>query len=284
MVILGASMTGKKQSGRVGQGDIQNVRAPGLRSVVLSATGLLLGAALAVGPAAADTVSIQGSTTFNARLIEPHLGAIEQAAGHRLSVTPNKSINGLIALLEGRTDLAMISAALDKEIAVTKSLKPNLPFERLKGLTIAQTRIAFATHPSNPVRTATMQTLTRVLTGEITNWAQLGGPDLAIRVVAVRDGGGVTVAVQSELLDGRPLAAPNMIRVESPKQVVKIIQQMPEGLGMAQLSLVEEAKLSELVTDRSVAQLLSVVSLGDPSPPALAVIEAMRAVAKQARH
>ncbi len=275
-------MTMEKQLGAAYQYRIQDVGAPSRRSVVLSTAAALLGTTLAFGPAAADTVSIQGSTTFNSRLIEPHLAAIEQAAGHRLSVTPNKSINGLVALLEGRTDLAMISAELEKEVAVVKSRKPNLPFDRLQGLTITKTRIAFATHPSNPVRTATLDVLARVLKGEITNWAQLGGPDLPIRVVAVRDGGGVTVAVQAQLLDGHPIAAPNMISVESPKQVVKIIQQMPEGLGMAQLALVEEAKLGELTTDGSIEQMLSVVSLGSPSPPALAVIQAMREIAKQA--
>lgn len=261
---------------------IQHVCAPRMRSVVRLTAAALLGAVVAVSPATAEIVRIQGSTTFNARLIEPHHSAIELAAGHQLSVTPNKSINGLLALLEGRTDLAMISAQLDKEMEVVKRRKPHLPIDRLQVFAISETRVAFAVHPSNPVRTATQAEVVRVLKGEITNWRQLGGPDLRIRVVAVREGGGVTVAVQSELLDGHPIAVPDMIRVDSPKQVVKIIQQLPEGLGLAQLSLVEEAKLGELATDGTISQVLSLVSLGDPSPPALAVIKAVREIAKQA--
>ena len=262
-------------------GCIQTVGASRLRSVVQLTTVALLFASFASGPAAADTVNIQGSTTFNARLIEPHIRAIEAAAGHRLNVTPNKSINGLIAVLEGRTDLAMISAELEGEIEAVKRLKSDLPFDRLQRTEIAKTRVAFATHPSNPMRTASLAVVARILRGEITNWAQLGGQDLVIRVVAVRDGGGVTVAVQSKLLGGRPITAPDMISVESSKQVVKIVEQLPGGLGIAQLSLVEEAKLEELKTDDTIAQLLSLVTLGNPNPPVLAVINAMREIAKQ---
>jgi hypothetical protein len=47
----------------------------------------------------ADT--IYGSTTFNSRLIEPYKGNIESATGRRLEVVANKSINGLMALVEG---------------------------------------------------------------------------------------------------------------------------------------------------------------------------------------
>ena len=63
-------------------------------------------------PVMAEPVSLQGSTTFCSRLIEPYRAAIEARAGHRLDVIGNKSIHGLVALLEGRTQLAMISSSL----------------------------------------------------------------------------------------------------------------------------------------------------------------------------
>ena len=79
----------------------------------------LVGAMLAITPttSTAEPLVIQGSTTFNARLLAPYKSAIESMSGVALTVIPNKSANGLIALLEGRADMAMISAPLEKEIA-----------------------------------------------------------------------------------------------------------------------------------------------------------------------
>ena len=53
-----------------------------------------------VFPAAAEDLTIQGSTTFNAGLLAPYLADIEAASGHTLAVIPNKSSLGLVALFE----------------------------------------------------------------------------------------------------------------------------------------------------------------------------------------
>ena len=71
---------------------------------------LALAFASSASIALADPITIQGSTTFARRLMEPFRAEIEKVTGHELTVLPNKSTPGLIALLEGRTHLAMISA------------------------------------------------------------------------------------------------------------------------------------------------------------------------------
>jgi ABC-type phosphate transport system substrate-binding protein len=90
------------------------------------------GVALLVGamfvPAAAENLTIQGSTTFNTMLLVSHRAAIEAASGHSLAVIPNKSSLGLVALMEGRADLAMISTSLQSEVAALRKQKAELPF------------------------------------------------------------------------------------------------------------------------------------------------------------
>jgi phosphate transport system substrate-binding protein len=273
-------MMAARRSGPVYQ-SIWRRFAASYRTAVLRIGIGLIGAVAPLLPATAETIEIQGSTTFSRRILEPNQRAIEEAAGHQLNVVPNKTINGLLAVLEGRADLAMISAPLEREVAILQSRKPHLPFDRLQLSTIAKTRIAFATNPSNPVRTVTLDAIRRTLRGEVTNWRDLGGPDRPIRVVAVRDGGGVTVAVQAELLEGHPISAPDAISVESPKQVIKIVQQLPEALGITQLALIKEAQLPELATDGEVTQMLGLVSLGEPNASGLAVIKATREIAAE---
>src|SRR5262245_16856939 len=86
--------------------------------------------------AAADPLTIQGSTTFNRRLMEPFQAEIEAATGHQLTVIPNKSTPGLIGLIEGRAHMAMISAPLETEIELIKNVMPGLPFEKLQAFEI----------------------------------------------------------------------------------------------------------------------------------------------------
>ena len=223
-------------------------------------------------------LTVQGSTTFNDRILEPNLAEIEASSGSKLSVVPNKSIWGLIALLERRSDLAMISADLNGEIAAAKLAAPALPFEQLKQFEIARARVAFINHPSNPVRKLTLAQAKKILLGEITNWRDVGGPDLAIRVVATQNGGGTVIAVRGQLLDGAEIGGGNAIRLESARHVLKVVEQEPGAFGIAQRGLSLKSAVTILETDAPVEQVLSFVTLGEPSGPTKAVIDAAKAV------
>ena len=151
----------------------------------------------------------------------------------------------------------------------------------MKAFEIARTRAALVIHPDNPVRAARLQDIGKILTGEISNWKQLGGPDLPIRVVAVREGGGVLASVEARLLGAAHISAPDTIRVQVGTQIVKVVAQEPGAIGITQLAIVKSSSAVELVTDEPIEQILSLVSLDDPSPAASAVIEAFRRIARQ---
>ncbi len=86
---------------------------------------------------------------------------------------------GIEALIAGTTEIA----------AVTRPLRPE---EKKKfaaryhhdpvTYSIAIEGIAVYVHPRNPVGALSVDQLARVLSGEITDWKQLGGPDLPIHV------------------------------------------------------------------------------------------------------
>ncbi len=63
------------------------------------------------------------------------------------------------------------------------------------------------------------------------------------------------------LLDGAKIEAPDAIRVQISTQVLKIVEQEPGAIGLAQLSEVIKAKSTELTLDKPVAQVLSLVTL-----------------------
>jgi phosphate transport system substrate-binding protein len=252
-----------------------------LQLVLATAITWLAGAASLV-PASAETLIVQGSTTFNRRIMEPLHAAIETAAGHELTVIPNKSTPGLIGLMEGRAHLAMISAPLETEIKILEQVMPGLGYDRLREFRISTTRVAFGVHPSNPVRRTSLASVGKMLLGEIKNWHDVGGRDEPIRVILVGGGGGLTAVVESELLGGQPVKAPNVVYVKTPVQLVQVIQQESGAIGFAQLALVKERGIPELATERPIEQTLSLITLGEPTPAMQAVIDAARLVVGKA--
>jgi phosphate transport system substrate-binding protein len=258
---------------------IAHVRAVSVRAQVASVMLAMIGVLFS---AAADPLMIQGSTTFNRRLMEPYQAEIETLTGHQLTVIPNKSTPGLIALLEGRAQMAMISAPLDSEVALIQKIMPGLPFDKLYAFEIDRTRVSFAVNRFNPVRTATLDQIAEILLGKIANWKALGGPDLPIRVVLVGGGGGLTVAVETGLLNGQRVSTPSKIYVNSPVQLIQIVNQELGAIGIAQLTLAQKTKTPELKTEKPFEQTLYLVTFGEPTPAMRSVIDAARTIAARA--
>lgn len=267
---------------------IARIIAPLVRGPQLLSLAILLGflwPAEAVA-ASADAVSnpfiVQGSTTFAHRIMEPYQKAIEASCGHKLTVVPNKSSRGLLALFMKRADFAMISGPLQNEIDALKADQPDLPYDRLQIFDISTTRVAFAVNRENPIRQIADVDMRRILLGEITNWHQLGGKDLPIKVVMVSGGGGVTATVEAELLGGKPVKAADVATVQVSAEVLKITQLAPGALAVSQLGLVNKANVVELKTEHPLEQHLRLVTLGPPTLEMRKVIEAAQRVTSEA--
>lgn len=237
-------------------------------------------AACAAAPA--ESFIVQGSTTFTHRIMEPYQTAIEASSGDTLTVVPNKSSLGLLALFDRRADFAMISGPLQNEIDALKQTHPDLPFDKLQTFNIWNTRMAFAVNRQNPVRRITDDKMRDVLMGRITNWRELGGPDLPIKVVKVRGGGGVQASIEAALLGGKTMTPPDPIHVQISSQVVKIVEQLPNGLGLSQLSIVEKSETTELKLDTPIEQHLDLVTFGDPTPEMRRLIDCAHRIASTA--
>ena len=77
------------------------------------------------------------------------------------------------------------------------------------------------------------------------------------------------------------MAAPNVVWVRDPLQQIQVMEQSPDVMGFAQLSLVKRRGLPEIVTDRPLQASLSLVTLDEPTPAMQAVIDAARRLANQ---
>src|SRR5437879_5054286 len=166
-------------------------------SIIFGVIGLM------THPASAEQVVLHGSTTVANAIIAPHKAEIEQRSGQQLVITENGSQRGLVDLIAGRAQIAMISAPL-AEVArkVNEKTPSTIDTTRLKAYQIGESRVAFAVHPTNRVRTLTNQQLADIFSGKLRNWNALGGEDQKIIIAAALPGDGLRTMVETELING----------------------------------------------------------------------------------
>ena len=99
-----------------------------------------------------------------------------------IAVTGGGSGVGIAALENGTTDIAMSSRSVTKEELDAVKAKGNDP----KEFQVASDGIVVIVNPSNPVSKLTIAQLSRIFTGEITNWKDVGGANAQI-VLLSRD-------------------------------------------------------------------------------------------------
>jgi phosphate transport system substrate-binding protein len=154
------------------------------RNAVMMALGALVAVA---GVATAYTLSqqsitIKGSDTMlilNQRWAEAY-GRVNSRVS--VSVTGGGSSIGINALINGVTDICASSRPMRKS-EVDRARSRGVVVNEIP---VALDGLAVCVNESNPVESLTMDQLRRIYIGQITNWRQVGGPDLPI-VVFSRD-------------------------------------------------------------------------------------------------
>lgn len=223
--------------------------------------------------AAAGQVSLHGSTTVNNAILTPKKGEIEKASGQQLDIVGNGSGRGIVDLVEGKAQIAMISAPLEDEVKKLNDKTPGLvDGARLKAHQIGESRVAFAVHPSNAVKLLTNAQLTDVFAGKIKNWKEIGGADQPIVIVAAQPGDGLRSMVESALLKGSSLPG-NTRAMPNATQVAKIVSQLAGAIGIVAPASIDNS-VAELRGDKPIVQPLILVTMGDETVDIKQVIEA----------
>ncbi|MEE9934659.1 MAG: phosphate ABC transporter substrate-binding protein [Deltaproteobacteria bacterium] len=145
-----------------------------------AALGLMLLSVTAGVSFAADSIVIKGSTTV-LPVAQGTLEAFMKAnPGIQMSLSGGGSGEGIKALIDKTTDIATSSREIkDKEIELAKSKGVN-PVAHV----VAFDAIIPVVHPKNKVTNLTVDQLSQIYQGNITNWKEVGGDDLKIVVIS----------------------------------------------------------------------------------------------------
>ena len=136
---------------------------------------------LMAGTVGAAQVNLWGSTTCQKRFLEPGTKALENATGVKIKVYGVGTGKGMLALFEGKTNVAISSNVLEGSINSAQKVRKKTgqpPIDVPEGLqyhTITEDIIVPIVHEDNPVESLTWEQLAKLNTGEIKNWQEVGG-------------------------------------------------------------------------------------------------------------
>jgi phosphate transport system substrate-binding protein len=104
---------------------------------------------------------------------------------------------------------------------------------------VAYDAIAVIVNPSNPVTSLTKAQVKAIFQGGITNWREVGGPDLDIGLVNRDEASGTREAFGKIVLDGERFD-PTAVILPGTGQVRSVVAQAPSAIGYISLGFVTD--------------------------------------------
>lgn len=159
----------------------------------------------------------------------------------RISVTGGGSGTGIAALINGTVDIANASRQIKKEEIEEAQSNGIDPVE----FVIARDAIAVIVNPENPVKELTLQQISDIYSGEITNWNEVGGDDRPIVRLSRETNSGTHVYFLETVLrlgekENKTLFSMNTLLLPSSEGIIAEVRQNPNAIGYDGLGYVPE--------------------------------------------
>jgi phosphate transport system substrate-binding protein len=176
--------------------------------------------------AAADSIVIKGSTTvlpIAQAVLEAYM---KENKGIQISLSGGGSGEGIKALIDQSTDIADSSREIKKEeieLAESKGVKP-------VAHVIAYDAIMPVVNPKNNVQGLSIDQLSQIYQGKITNWKEVGGADLKIVVIS-RDSSSGTFDSWDNFVMKKARVAPTAQMLASNGAIVTAVSKNKYAIG-----------------------------------------------------
>lgn len=173
------------------------------------------------------TVSTDGSTSMEKVIGYLSEAYMEEHSDVTVTYNPTGSGSGIQAVLEGRCDIGLSSRDLKEEES-----------QNLTGTVVAIDGIAMIVHPDNPVSDLTIDQISSIYKGEITNWKDVGGNDSPIVLIGREAASGTRDGFES--ITGTEDQCKYTQELTSTGDVVQTVSSNPNAIGYASLASVKE--------------------------------------------
>ena len=174
----------------------------------------------------AGDLVINGSTTVLPIVQKAAESFAKENSAVHISLSGGGSGNGVKALIDGLTNIAMTSRDVkSSEVELAKKRGVD-PFRTA----VAVDAIVPVVHNANPVKDLSMKQLKAIFEGKIKNWKEVGGDDSVIVVVS-RDSSSGTFETWEELVMKKARVTPRALLQTSNGTVVQTVSKNKNAIG-----------------------------------------------------
>jgi phosphate transport system substrate-binding protein len=221
-------------------------------------------------PEATQTIENKGSDTLVNLALAWAETYMQLYPDMRISVTGGGTGTGIAAMINGTVDIANASRAMKAEEIATAESNGIKSVEFI----VARDAIAVVVHPSNPVDGLTLQQISDIYVGKITNWSELGGEDRPIVLLSRESNSGTYVYFLENVIrlgrdDSDLLFSPDTLLMPSSEGISAEVRQNPNTIGYDGLGYVTpDQKMLAVAQDANGPYVLpSVATVNDGSYP-----------------
>lgn len=208
------------------------------------------------GPASADgnaVLTIRGSDTEVQMVSTLAEAFTKEHPDAHISVTGGGSAAGIASLINGEIPMANSSREMSKD---EKALASG------KGIAVQEFRVSrdglsIIVHPSNPLKSISMDDLGKLYRGEVKNWKEIGGADLPVSLYGRQSTSGTFGYFRDAVLKAD--YATEMRGMEGNQAIVDAVKQDKGGIGYVGVGYVKD----ETGNKRTDIAILSLPSLKD---------------------
>ncbi|MBI5749883.1 MAG: phosphate ABC transporter substrate-binding protein [Nitrospinae bacterium] len=142
--------------------------------------------------------------------------------------TAPESDGGENATVVGKADIG----------GVARDVKPEILAKGVKEVLIGRDAIGVLVNPANPVSDLSFAQLKGIFTGKITNWKDVGGPDLPVTVYIVNPQSATRKVFAKIVLGGEDYSGKNIETVRPDPAIIDKVSSDKGGIGQLSLAII----------------------------------------------
>lgn len=172
-------------------------------------------------------ITIVGSSTIAPLMSEIGKAYEKKNPGVRIDVQAGGTSRGVLDVRQGTAQIGMVS----------RELKADEKSDLHRAL-IAKDGLAMIVHKSNPVAALTKEQVIGIYSGKLTNWKEVGGPDLPISVVSKAEGRS-TLEIFSQYFGLSYKDIKAHVVIGDNQQGIQTVSGAPAGIGYVSIGTAE---------------------------------------------
>jgi phosphate transport system substrate-binding protein len=194
-------------------------------------------------------ISASGSSALQPLAKQAADDYMKAHSGVSITVSGGGSGTGLKQVSEGSVDIGNSDVYADEKLDKTAASK-------LKDHKVALVTVAPVVNSKLGVKNLTTDQLIGIFTGKITNWKEVGGPNLKIMLVTRPDSSGTRALFKQYAMNGKDEASKSALETDDSGTLMETVEKNKGAIGYVALSYLTDTKKASAVSIDGVAPTL----------------------------